>query len=166
MRRLPFLLLLASCTLVLLLTACTQEKNRFLIGVSQCSDDEWRTQMNKEIRREALFYPGLDVEIRSANDDNQRQIADIEYFIDEGADLIVVAPNEAEAIAPIVEKAYSQGIPVVLVDRKTDSDPLYRLYRSRQLRHGLPDRYLHCQPLARAGQHGRTHRIEGLYPGP
>lgn len=122
MRRLPFLLLLASCTLVLLLTACTQEKNRFLIGVSQCSDDEWRTQMNKEISREALFYPGLDVEIRSANDDNQRQIADIEYFIDEGADLIVVAPNEAEAIAPIVEKAYSQGIPVVLVDRKTDSD--------------------------------------------
>ena len=97
MRRLPFLLLLASCTLVLLLTACTQEKNRFLIGVSQCSDDEWRTQMNKEIRREALFYPGLEVEIRSAHDDNQRQIEDIEYFIGEGADLIVVAPNEANA---------------------------------------------------------------------
>ena len=93
-----------------------------MIGVSQCSDDEWRTQMNKEIAREALFYPGVTVEIRSAHDDNQKQIADIEYFMDEGADLIVVAPNEAEAIAPVIEKAYARGIPVVLVDRKIDSD--------------------------------------------
>ncbi|HIZ26779.1 MAG TPA: substrate-binding domain-containing protein [Candidatus Barnesiella merdipullorum] len=122
MRRLPNLILLIICSTFLLLTACNQEKKHFLIGVSQCSDDAWRTQMNKEIAREALFYPGVNVEFRAAHDDNQRQIADIEYFIDEGADLIVVAPNEAEAIAPIVEKAYNQGIPVVLVDRRIDSD--------------------------------------------
>ena len=123
MRRLPILILLALCSIAtLMLTSCHQEKNRILIGVSQCSDDEWRTQMNKEIAREALFYPGVTVEIRSAHDDNQKQIADIEYFMDEGADLIVVAPNEAEAIAPVIEKAYDRGIPVVLVDRKIDSD--------------------------------------------
>ena len=123
MRRLPILILLALCSIAtLMLTSCHQEKNRILIGVSQCSDDEWRTQMNKEIAREALFYPGVTVEIRSAHDDNQKQIADIEYFMDEGADLIVVAPNEAEAIAPVVQKAFDRGIPVVLVDRKIDSD--------------------------------------------
>ena len=123
MRRLPILILLALCSIAtLMLTSCHQEKNRILIGVSQCSDDEWRTQMNKEIAREALFYPGVTVEIRSAHDDNQKQIADIEHFMDEGADLIVVAPNEAEAIAPVIEKAYDRGIPVVLVDRKIDSD--------------------------------------------
>lgn len=108
--------------LCLFLTSCEQEETRYIIGVSQCSDDEWRNQMNKEILREALFYPGVEVEIRSAGDNNQRQIADIEYFIHKKVDLIVVAPNEAEAITPIVEKAYSQRIPIVLVDRKINSE--------------------------------------------
>ena len=78
--------------------------------------------MNKEIRREALFYPGVEIRIRSARDDNRQQIADIESFIRQEVDLIVVAPNEADAITPVVEKAYDKGIPVVLVDRKIDSE--------------------------------------------
>ena len=49
-----------------LLVSCTEKEQQYLIGVSQCSEDEWRTQMNKEIRREALFYPGTQVEIRTA----------------------------------------------------------------------------------------------------
>lgn len=122
MKRSFGLVLGALCALSLLFNACSGEKARYVIGVSQCSDDAWRTQMNKEIRREALFYPGVEVDIRSAGDDNARQIADIERFIREGVDLIVVAPNEAEAIAPVVEKAYAKGIPVVLVDRRINSD--------------------------------------------
>ena len=110
------------CMLNCLLTACDREEPRYVIGVSQCSDDEWRTQMNKEIRREALFYPGVEIRIRSARDDNRQQIADIESFIRQEVDLIVVAPNEADAITPVVEKAYDKGIPVVLVDRKIDSE--------------------------------------------
>ena len=47
------------------------------IGVSQCSDDEWRHKMNNEIVREALFYDGVEVEIRTAKDNNRNQIADI-----------------------------------------------------------------------------------------
>lgn len=114
-----FLILLPIC---LLYTACGQKDKHYTIGVSQCSDDEWRTQMNKEIRREALFYPDVQVEIRSAGDNNQHQIADIEHFINEKVDLIVVSPNEADAIAPIIEKAYNKGIPIVLVDRKINSE--------------------------------------------
>ena len=122
MKRSFGLVLAALCILCLLSSACSGEKARYVIGVSQCSDDAWRAQMNKEIRREALFYPGVEVDIRSAGDDNARQIADIERFIREGVDLIVVAPNEAEAITPVVEKAYAKGIPVVLVDRRIHSE--------------------------------------------
>lgn len=93
-----------------------------MIGVSQCSNDEWRGQMNKEILREALFYPHVKVEIRQAQDDNERQIDDIKKFIRQKVDLIIVAPNEAAAIAPVLEEAYEAGIPVVLVDRKIHSD--------------------------------------------
>ncbi len=92
-----------------------------LIGVSQCSDDAWREQMNREIRREALFYPGVEVEIRSAYDDNARQIADIGYFTDRKVDLLVVAPNEAGPVSQAVEAAFAEGIPVILVDRTISS---------------------------------------------
>lgn len=100
----------------------SQELKSYSIGVSQCSDDEWRHKMNTEILREALYYEGLDVEIRSAKDNNQTQISDIQYFIDKGVDLLVVAPNEAAAITSGVEKAYAEGIPVIIVDRKIQSD--------------------------------------------
>lgn len=108
--------------LVGLLVACDRRKPEYIIGVSQCSNDEWRVQMNKEILREALFYPGVEVEIRQAQDDNQRQIKDIKEFIHQKVNLIIVAPNEAGAIAPVLEEAYEAGIPVVLVDRKIHSD--------------------------------------------
>lgn len=102
--------------------SCTQKHTRYRIGVSQCSDDEWRHKMNNEIVREALFYDGVEVEIRIAKDNNRNQIADIKYFIDKKVDLLIVAPNEAAAITPVVEKAYRQGIPVVVIDRKILSD--------------------------------------------
>ena len=55
-------------------------------------------------------------------DNNQYQINDINYFIDRKVDLLIVAPNEAAAITPSVEKAIKKGIPVVVVDRKILSD--------------------------------------------
>jgi len=115
-------LLLSILCLAGILMSCTQKHTRYRIGVSQCSDDEWRHKMNNEIVREALFYDGVEVEIRTAKDNNRNQIADIKYFIDKKVDLLIVASNEAAAITPVVEKAYRQGIPVVVIDRKILSD--------------------------------------------
>lgn len=106
------------CFLALVLAGCGNETPRYRIGVSQCSDDEWRRQMNSEILREALFYDGVDVEIRSVADDSRKQEEDIRYFMEKGVDLLVVAPNEAAALTPVVEEAFDKGIPVVVVDRK------------------------------------------------
>lgn len=105
-----------------ILTSCSQKHTRYYIGVSQCSDDEWRHKMNHEIVREALFYDGVEVEIRTAKDNSRNQIEDINYFIDRKVDLLIVAPNEAAAVTPVVEKAYGLGIPVVVIDRKILSD--------------------------------------------
>ena len=78
--------------------------------------------MNDEILREAMFYDGVSVEIRSAADDNRKQAEDVHYFIDEGVDLLIISANEAAPMTPIVEEAYQKGIPVILVDRKILSD--------------------------------------------
>ena len=96
------------------LASCSRTTPRYRIGVSQCSDDEWRRQMNSEITREARFYDDVQVEVRTSKDDNVRQEEDIRYFINEGVDLLVVAPNEARSITPVVEEAYGKGIPVIL----------------------------------------------------
>ena len=97
-----FLLCLAA-----LVSSCDGTNTRYHIGVSQCSDDEWRHKMNKEMQREALFYDGVQVEFRTAKDNNQYQINDINYFIDRKVDLLIVAPNEAAAITPSVENLLS-----------------------------------------------------------
>ncbi len=100
---------------------CKEEK-RYRIGVSQCSQDDWRKKMNDEINREIMFHPEAEVEIRSADDSNEKQIADIRYFVDNGFDIIIAAPNEADAITPIIKEVYESGVPVILFDREINGD--------------------------------------------
>lgn len=108
--------------IILFSAGCVEESYKYVIGVSQCSDDEWRRQLNAELMREMAFHPEVKMEIVSADDNNEKQISDIEEFIRRQVDAIIVAPNEADAITPVVEKAYDSGIPVILVDRKIKSD--------------------------------------------
>ena len=104
------------------MVACHQDVPHFCIGVAQCSDDSWRHKMNDEILREAMFYDGVAVEIRSAGDDNRKQAEDVRYFMDKGVDLLIISANEAAPMTPVVEEAYRKGIPVILIDRKILSD--------------------------------------------
>ncbi len=114
---------LAYLLLVLpLLAACSRGEDPFVIGVSQCSVDAWREAANNEMLQEASFYGDVTINIRSVHDDSEQQIEDIEKFIDEKVDLLVISPNESTSLTPVVEKAYRSGIPVILYDRKIDSD--------------------------------------------
>ena len=115
-------LLIAMSVLLLAFCSCGERSPQYLIGVSQCSDDDWRTQLNNEIKREAQFYQNVTVEIRAANDDSHRQMRDIEELVSMGIDLLIVSPNVVDDVSPAIEKAYNAGIPVVLVDRHTRSE--------------------------------------------
>jgi ABC-type sugar transport system substrate-binding protein len=113
--------LLAIFLLLCLFTACSGGGKNYHIGVSQCSDDAWRQKMNTEMAREAALTDGVELEFRQAGDDSRRQIQDVQYFIDKRVDLLIISPNEAKALVPIVEKAYARGIPVVVADRRIES---------------------------------------------
>lgn len=121
MRTIWCIIMSISVTLVI---SCQQEKakHEFIIGVSQCSDDAWRRTMNNDMLREASFYSNVHLTIKTAYDNNEKQIQDIQSFIDKKVDALIVAPNEAQPITPVVEKAYKAGIPVILVDRKIVSN--------------------------------------------
>ncbi len=118
---LRFLSLLAIVFLTLATTACKEEK-KFRIGVSQCSDDDWRKKMNEEINREILFHEDAEVEIISADDDPAKQAEDIRYFADSGFDIIIASPVEAEALTPVIKEVYDRGVPVILFDREINGD--------------------------------------------
>lgn len=107
--------------IIFILWGCTESKT-YRIGVSQCSQDDWRAKMNDEINREIMFHEDAVAEIRSADDSSAKQIADIRYFVDNGFDIIIVSPNEAEALTPIIKEVYEKGIPVVIFDRNINGD--------------------------------------------
>ena len=117
------LVLLASVALLAsaLVSCGSGERQRFVIGVSQCSEDTWREKLNEELRIAALYYNNVDLRIKSANDDVRLQTEQIEHFVDEGVDLLVVAPGQV-TISPAIDRAYQRGIPVIIFDRRTRSD--------------------------------------------
>ena len=106
--------------MVLLLTGCAGGKKSLVIGVSQCSDDIWRSKLNDELSL-AARVEGVTLRFSSADDDSQKQMAQIRRFVSEGVDLLIVSPNQSHTITPAVEEAYDAGIPVILFDRKIDS---------------------------------------------
>ena len=115
--------------LVLLLTifslfSCTNHKSSSIkIGFSQAmSTDDWRKQMNNSIKIEASLRPEVDLKISDANNSVDKQIADIEKFINEKVDVIIVSPIESKPITAVVEKSLKAGIPVLVIDRKIDSE--------------------------------------------
>lgn len=115
---------LCQCLLLFLLPlllSCGSEKKRYVIGVSQCSEDVWREKLNEELRIAALYYNDVDLRISSANDDVQLQTEQINKFVDEGVDLLIVAPGQV-SISPAIDRAYEKGIPVIIFDRRTRSD--------------------------------------------
>jgi signal transduction histidine kinase/CheY-like chemotaxis protein len=118
-------LLLFGCLLVgMFLTGCNRsdEKKKFKIGFSQCTMfDDWRKTMVNEMTRELIFYDNMELILKDAEGDNQKQANQILELMDEKIDLLIVSPNEADPITPAVEKVFAKGIPVIIVDRKINS---------------------------------------------
>lgn len=108
--------------IIVLLTGCAQKPRKFVIGVSQCSEDIWRDKLNDELKMGEYLNDSLIVKLASSNDDNVLQNKQVNQFVDEGVDLLIVSPNQLSAISKAVERAYDKGIPVILYDRKTNSD--------------------------------------------
>lgn len=116
--------------MLLFFGACSNQKKQdnYIIGFSQCIDsDAWRKTMLKEMKRELAFHPNVQFIYRQADGNSENQIRQVNELLQQKIDLLIISPNEAEPLTPVVESAFRKGIPVIVVDRKIAS-PLYTAY--------------------------------------
>ena len=107
--------------LATLLVSCSGGKVKYRIGISQCSDDIWRDKQTAELRMGAYFHDNVELKFAAAYDSDERQVEQIDSLVNDGIDLLIVAPNQVQTISPAIDRAYDCGIPVIVFERKTSS---------------------------------------------
>ena len=107
--------------LLLTILGCANPKPHYIIGVSQCSADIWREKQNAELRMGAYCQENVELRFAAAHDSDERQVQQIDSLVNSGIDLLIVAPNQVQTISPAIDRAYDKGIPVIVFERKTNS---------------------------------------------
>jgi len=99
------------------------KQRRVVIGFSQATTTEpWRLLFNKALREEAAKYPQIELIVKDGMDKVEQQVADMEAFIAQRVDAILISPKVADALTPVVSKAFDVGIPVIVLDRDVLND--------------------------------------------
>lgn len=94
-----------------------EEPEKIIIGYSMPQQiDEFQINLTEGLKDEAKEL-GIELVLVDSQNSPEKQTADMEDLIAQGVDLILVAPMDADAIVPSVEKANEAGIPVVTIDR-------------------------------------------------
>ncbi len=117
---------LATLLLITIFLGCNKKKEvnkRYKIGFAQAQGgDNWRESMLKEMQREVSFYNEIDFYYKDAQANSKIQKDQIQELIDLKVDLLIVSPHEIQPLNAILEKAFDSKIPIVLIDRRINSD--------------------------------------------
>lgn len=144
---------------ILALTSCSPGEKRYKIGVSQCSEDIWREKQNAELRMGAYLQDDVELRFAAAYDSDERQIEQIDSLIKSGIDLLIVAPNQVATISPAIDRAFDQGIPVIVFERKTNSQKFTAFISADNYEMGkVMGHYI----VSRLNGQGRVLEIKGL----
>ena len=115
-----------SFLLVITCIACNKkesENKKFKIGFSQAQGgDNWRETMLREMKREVSFHNNIEFYIKDAEANSKKQKEQIEELLEMKIDLLIVSPNEITPLNQILEKIYNSNIPLVLIDRRINSE--------------------------------------------
>ena len=142
-----------------MMVACSEKKPNYIIGVSQCSEDIWRNWQNAELRMEANFHEGVELRFAAAHDNSERQIQQIDSLVESGIQLLIVAPNQLSSVSPAIDRAYDKGIPVIVFERKTDSQKYTAFVSADNYEMG---RQMGEYVVTRLGGKGKVMEILGL----
>ena len=85
------------------------------------ADHGWLAAVNSSAEEEAAKYEDIDLRVAEATNDANLQISQIETFINEGVDAIVLLPTDGAQLTDVAIRAMEAGIIVVNVDREFSS---------------------------------------------
>lgn len=124
MKKNQYLVIVFVLTIVLVSCENYSEKKPIVkIGFSQSIDesDVWRKSMDHTMEVEASLHSNVNLTIKIADRKVSKQIRDVDEMIEQGTDVIIIAPIESDSIVPVIEKAHNKGIPVIILDRKVNT---------------------------------------------
>lgn len=100
------------------------KKDKYVIGYSQSNNAEpYRAQLNTQLQYFVKQHPNLELlPIADAAQDSSRQVSQVQQFIQQKVDILIVSPNEADPLTPPVEQACKAGIPVIILDRSVNTN--------------------------------------------
>ncbi|MDQ0467767.1 substrate-binding domain-containing protein [Labrys wisconsinensis] len=106
-----------------LVKACSKT-GEFVIGFSQANNAEpYRQHVNDELTAAAKAVPQFTLQIADGAGNVNTQTSQVDNFITQKVDLLLISPFEAAPLTPAVKRAMEAGIPVIELDRKTVGDP-------------------------------------------
>jgi len=95
---------------------------KVVIGFSgPAADHGWMGAINKAALAEAAKYSDIDLKVAEGTNDANLQISQVETFINDKVDAIVLLPTDGAALTDVAIKAMNAGIPVINVDREFSS---------------------------------------------
>ena len=95
---------------------------KVVIGFSgPAADHGWLGAINSAAVAEAKKYPDVELRVSEGTNDASLQISQIETFINDKVDAIVLLPTDGAALTDVAIKAMKAGIPVINVDREFSS---------------------------------------------
>ena len=90
-----------------------------VIGFSgPAADHGWLGAINSAAIAEAKKYGDIDLRVAEGTNDANLQISQVEQFINDRVDAIVLLPTDGAALTPVATQAMEAGIPVINVDRE------------------------------------------------
>ncbi len=93
-----------------------------VIGFSgPAADHGWLGAINSAAIAEAAKYPDIELKVAEGTNDANLQISQVETFVNEGVDAIVLLPTDGAALTEAAIAAMNAGVPVVNVDREFSS---------------------------------------------
>jgi ribose transport system substrate-binding protein len=102
----------------LFLTACNDGNKGIVVAFSQANNAEpYRAAQNEEMERLFQKMPEVKLVIADAQQDNSKQVAQVETFIRQKPALLIVAPNERAALTAVMAQAVEAKIPVICLER-------------------------------------------------
>ncbi|PXX70820.1 monosaccharide ABC transporter substrate-binding protein (CUT2 family) [Nocardia tenerifensis] len=124
------LIALALCTTAVAAVACASnppspsDGGQFVVGYSQSNNAEpYRAQLNLQLQYYVKQHPDLKLlPITDAHQDSATQVSQVQTFIQQKVNALIVSPNEPAPLTAAVQQACDAKIPVIILDRTVSTD--------------------------------------------